>query len=178
MRTADRIEKLGSGLIYGHHVIVVAVGAFGMIETPSPAVASVIGGSAAAYIWSTMFLVFGLLALCCRIANRQGLKWKGHLYRLDTTRSEALCIVFIGVALLMFSGLITWATILAPPLDGRAPGSLQTALALLSSSVFLPGVAALSLAMTRRERLRGGAQTTQVLHQVAQEVRRGIHEEQ
>lgn len=178
MRTADRVERLGSGLIYSHHIIVVAVGAFGMVETPSPAVSSVIGGQAAAYIWSTMFLTFGLLALGCRIANRHGMRWRGRIYRLDTTRSEAMCIALIGLGLFMFSGLIVWSTILDPPPGPRPPGSIQTALALLSSSVFLPGVAALSLAMTRRERLRGSAQTQQVLHHLAQEVGRIKDEDQ
>lgn len=179
MKTADRIDRLGSALIYGHHGIVVAVGAFGIIEAPSPAVASVIGGQAAAYIWSSMFMVFGLLALGCRFANRQGLKWHGRSYRLDTTRSEALCIVFIGLAMLMFSGLITLAVLDPTPVPGsQPPGTMQTALAMLSSSVFLPGVAALSLAITRRERLRGGAHTQQVLHHVAREVRRSTLEEQ
>lgn len=176
MRVANRIEHLGSALIYAHHSIIVAVGAFGMLEAPSPGVAAVIGGTAAAYVWSTMFLVFGLLALGCRIANRQGLRWHGRHYRLDTTRSEAMCIVFIGLGLLMFSGLIAWSTIISPPPEPRPPGSIQTALALLSSSVFLPGVAALSLAMTRRERLRGTAQAQQIMHQVAKEVQRGIDE--
>ena len=176
VRVANRIERLGSVLIYAHHSLIVAVGAFGMIETPSPAVSSVIGGAAAAWVWSTMFLVFGLLALGCRFTNRHGIRWKGHEYRLDTTRSEALCIVCIGVALFLFSGLIAWSTIINPPPGPRPPGSIQTALALLSSSVFLPGVAALSLAMTRRERLRRTETAQHIMHQVAREVRRGIDE--
>lgn len=182
---ATRLDRFGSGLIYAHHGIVVAVGAFGIVESPSPAVASIVGGLFAAYVWSAMFLVFGLLALGCRLANRHGLKWHGKLYKLDTTRSEALCIALIGVAMFLFAGLITGATLFGPQQqvlpaeDDRIPGqpgSIQTALALLSSSVFLPGVAAISMAQTRLERIRGGTLQHHVLHELAQEARRTTKE--
>jgi hypothetical protein len=184
---ANGLDRFGSGLIYAHHSIVVAVGAFGIIEAPSPAVASIVGGLFAAYVWSAMFVVFGVLALGCRVANRHGIRWAGKLYRLDTTRSEALCIALIGVAMFLFAGLITGATLfgdqleqLPPsPNDDRIPGepgSIQTALALLSSSVFLPGVAAISMAQTRLERIRGGTLQHHVLTELAQEARRTTEE--
>lgn len=182
---ARGLDRFGSGLIYCHHGLVVAVGAFGIIESPSPAVASIVGGLFASYVWSSMFLTFGLLALGCRIANRHGVRWKGKHYRLDTTRSEALCIALIGVAMFLFAGLITGATLFGPqqselpPDDDRIPGqpgSIQTALALLSSSVFLPGVAAISMAQTRLERIRGGTLRHGVLHELAQEARRTTEE--
>lgn len=178
------LDRFGSGLIYAHHGIVVAVGAFGIVEAPSPAVTAMVGGLFAAYVWSAMFVVFGMLALGCRIANRHGIRWAGKLYKLDTTRSEALCIALIGLAMFLFAGLITAATLFGPELvpppanddiPGQ-PGSIQTALALLSSSVFLPGVAAISMAQTRLERIRGGTLQHHVLTELAQEARRTTEE--
>lgn len=187
MRVASRLDRAGSVLVYCHHAIVVAVGAFGIIESPSPAVASIVGGFVASYLWSGMFLVFGLLALGCRIAQRHGIRWKGKRWKLDTTRSEALCIALIGAGMFLFSVIITGAALFGPaqpppplPDDGLPgqPGAIQTALAILSSSVFLPGVAAISLAQTRLERLRGaGAVSQQVLHELAQEARRSTEKE-
>lgn len=181
MRVASRLDRAGSVLVYCHHVIVVLVGAFGLIETPSPSVTAIAGGWVAA-LWSAMFLVFGLLALGCRIAQRHGIRWKGKRWKLDTTRSEALCIALIGAGMFLFSAMITGAALFGPaqpPPPGPddnipgQPGSIQTALAILSSSVFLPGVAAISLAQTRLERIRGaGAVSQQVLHELAQEARR------
>lgn len=169
MRRAKHLDRAGSRLIYAHHATVFTLGMFGMIEGPSPAVASIIGGAAASTVWSLMFAVFGMLALVCRVGNRVGVKWEGRRHRLDTTRSEALCIALIGVGFAMFGGLVAWAAFVSDP---RSPGAIQTALALLASSAFLPGVAAISLAKERRERLQGHEHAQQLLTDVAHEVRR------
>lgn len=140
MKIAKRVENLGSVLLYCHHAVIIMLGVFGIIGDPSPTVEIVVGGDVATTIWSIMFIVFGLLALGCRIANHR--KW------LDTTRSEAVAIIFIGAAMAMFGIFIAMSTAIT-----HSSGVWQTALALLAASLFLPGVAAYSLAQTRRERL-------------------------
>lgn len=170
VRKANALEAVGSGLVYAHHTVIAAVGVFGFVEAPSPTVVLVIGGEVAASLWSGMFVIFGLLALGCRFANRIGFwPWAppGDRRRLDTTRSEAICIVLIGVAMFLFGGIIAWSTAVT-----HTPGSWQTALVLLAGAVFLPGVAALSLAMTRRARIQGVAHTADVLDRVAREIGR------
>lgn len=172
VRVANGVDRLGSTLIYAHHVTITGMGLWGMVEGPSPTVASIIGGEAAATVWSLLFFLFGLCALLARIANRVGVTWHGKRYRLDTTRSEALCIILIGAGYLLFGGMVVWSAL---DMDNDS-GAVQTGLALLASSAFLPGAAALSMAQGRRERIRhqqqAQAQQTDVLSRVAEEFRR------
>jgi|ERR1043165_7613546 hypothetical protein len=172
VRVANAADRIGSVLIYAHHVTITSMGLWGMVQGPSPSVASIIGGEAAATVWSLLFFLFGLCALAARVANRVGLKWHGKRYRLDTTRSEALCIILIGAGYLLFGGMVVWSALHL----ASDSGAVQTGLALLASSAFLPGAAALSMAQTRRERIlrqrQGQGQHHEVLTRVAEEFRR------
>lgn len=162
------MERAGSGLLYVHHALVTGLGVWGMIAEPSPSVAAIIGGGLASRVWSLMFAAFGASALFCRFSTRVGFRWRGKRRQFDATRSEALCLVLIGLAYGLFSAVLV-ITALEPPLD---LGVIQTALALLASSVFLGACTAIYLATLRRERLRGHAQMQATLTEVARQVRR------
>lgn len=180
------MEHTGSGLLYLHHATVATLGAWGIIEGPSPSVESVLGGALASGVWSLMFLVFGLSALFCRFASKVGVphltgpphgwrpwRWPWRRHPLDFARTEAFSIVLIGGGYALFSVMVVLSA-LDPPIE---TGAIQTALALFASSVFLGGCTAIYLALARRERIRGNANTQAILTEATRQVRRPYPEE-
>lgn len=161
VRLASALELYGNTMLYLAHGAIVALGAYGLIVDPSPSVASVIGYEIAATLWSVTFVVFGMLALFCRVARDgsrvvESLRIRG----LQTDRAESLCVALIGFALFWFAVFIGVAA------SNETGGAVQTALALFSAACFYPGAAALTIAMLRREALRGVRQTGEILDQV------------
>ena len=166
------MDKVGSGLIYAHHVTITAMGVWGLVEGPSPSVVAAIGGAAAAWLWSALFVLFGVAAFWCRFSSRVGLRWRGEWIRLDTSRSEAMCIHMIGLAYFLF-GLIVFSAALHAANDS---GAGQTGLGLLAASMFLPGAAFIHMGQLRRHRLASISITEnhkgEILTGVAEELRR------
>lgn len=126
--TVNKGYKLSYGIMTFHHVIVIAAGFAGFIIAPSPAVATVVGGSAAAWLWSGVFVLFGTTALISRLFRR--------------ARAEVVSVLTIAAARVLWSGILVWSV--AAGLTH--PGSLQIALILLAGAVFLLGWSLTTLA--------------------------------
>lgn len=175
------MEHAGSALVYASYTAVVGVGVFGMLEEPAPSVVRVMGEQVGSTIWSALFLLFGVAAIILRLANRVGWRWpqlehatpgrrrrlRWPRYRLDTSRSEAVCLIVLGVVMLSYAAVVGWWGVLQ-----GTPGAGQTALALVVLALFLPGVALLSLAIIRRELLAAHDYRQDILRRVHHEIRR------
>ena len=156
-RIASSLERTGGALVYTHHTLTIVVGVWGLAYTQSPSVDRFLGGVDGSAIWSVIFVCFGAFALLCRVLH----KW------LDTTRPEAWCIFVLGVGRIVWGVLIIAAAAAASDDD-----NIQVGLALSAGGTFMPAVALLALAVSRRQRLAAADQSAQILAHVETEIRR------
>jgi hypothetical protein len=175
VRKAERMEHAGSALVYASYCAVVGIGTYGMVSEPAPSVAAIlsdlvgshrVGAFLGSTVWSALFVAFGVVAIALRIANRAGVPWRGERVRLDTERAEAVCLMVLGIIMLLYAIIIgVWGVF------ANTPGAGQTAFALLAFGLFLPGVALISLSITRRELLAAHKQSQRILTLVHENLR-------
>lgn len=102
------------------HVLTVALGVVGLAGDTAASVVRVLGPDTAAFAWSSVFVVFGAVALVARLRAR--------------LRLEAVAVLAIA------AGFALWAVMIAV---GSGVASLQSALTVAVIAVFKTGWGAL-----------------------------------
>lgn len=113
--------RLSWAIVLVHHLAVVAAGLVGFLGPPPPSIANITGGEIASYIWSSMFILFGVTGLIARLARK--------------ARAEVVAVVCVATARTL------WAVILFVSVNMgiNDPGSMQIAILMLSGAIFLVG---------------------------------------
>ena len=143
-----------------HHILCVVAGVIGFVVEPSVTIART-GGVYVAWLWSAIFIIFGLCAIIARFAKR--------------INAEAIAVIVIVLGRLLWSVII-----IAEVAAGRTPlGSLQIAVLIASTGFFLMGwslTVFIWVAGTPME-LRATQATTALRKQLIAVVKKQVHED-